>query len=123
MGSDAVREKLEEIKREATGRRVGQVEKIAAHVSEALALLDSEPSEQVCRDHAAMEALRGYAATGARPLLAFDDGGSWVLTFAGIQPVAGRPDGVTTSVLRATWATDPADATLVHPPSEEAEGE
>ena len=45
--SDGVREKLVEIKLEATGRRVGQVEKIAAHVSEALALLKSEPGERI----------------------------------------------------------------------------
>ena len=46
-GLSEVRKKLEEIKREATGRRVGQVEKIAAHVSEALALLDGEQGKRI----------------------------------------------------------------------------
>ena len=46
-GQAEVREKLEEIKREAMGRRVGQVEKIAAHVSEALALLDGEQGKRI----------------------------------------------------------------------------
>ena len=45
--SDGVREKLEEIKRETTGRRVGQIETIARLVSEALALMESEPSERI----------------------------------------------------------------------------
>ena len=48
-GLDAVREKLEEIKLEASGRRVGQVEKIFAHVSEALALLESVEGERMRR--------------------------------------------------------------------------
>ncbi|MDK1102525.1 MAG: hypothetical protein QGD93_02710 [Actinomycetota bacterium] len=82
---------------------------------------ESEDGEQVRKDHAAMEALRGYAATGARPLLVFDDCGNWALTFAGIQPVVEEPDGAAMFVLRATWATDPADAILVDPQSEKVE--
>ena len=46
-GMDKVRGKLEEIKREATGRRVGQVETIARLVSEALALMEGEPSVRI----------------------------------------------------------------------------
>ena len=46
-GQKEVREKLEASKPECTGSRVGQVEKIAALVSEALALLDGEQGKRI----------------------------------------------------------------------------
>ena len=56
-GPDEVREKLKEIR--AT---------VLREISEALALLESEPSEQMRRDHEAMEILRGNLGAGPRPI-------------------------------------------------------
>ena len=56
--SDEVREKLEEIKREASGRRVGQIETIARLVSEALVLMGSEQGEQMMTDEKTERRLR-----------------------------------------------------------------
>ena len=117
-GLSEVREKLEAIKvaTEPTtnlplkaGRRI-----VHGLAREILALLEGEPSEQMRRDHEAMEKLRADRAGGAGPSLVFDDSGSWTYSFARPQPIAEKPDVITTVVL-AVWAADPADAVLVTP--------